>query len=312
MSRDVIPKLLESRQEYWIPEQSRFAGQQLLSPLGHLFKGHKIPTLDEEGFRLSSNDKDAIHVRTAAYIFEESGNKTIRRRLEPEQIESWSIPLEELYIISESGDSSSIVVSLDADAADLKRLERFGNRRKNAISGQDVDIPKYQFVSARGISDQESSTLWDSISLTDLEEEVLKGLRIIEPALVRLTFIKTDPHGSHYLLKENYPDRIPIIRPDETSDPVPLKSLGDGMIRIFHITLSLVSAKGGMLLIDEFENGLHWEVQEKAWRVVFELAEKLDVQVFATTHSRDCISSFSKVWQENPKIRGIHQDHKGA
>lgn len=51
------------------------------------------------------------------------------------------------------------------------------------------------------------------------------------------------------------------------------------------LTLKLLGAKGGFLLIDEFENGLHYSVQEKVWQLVFELAEQLKVQVFATTHS---------------------------
>nr|VFK39890.1 MAG: ATPase/GTPase, AAA15 family [Candidatus Kentron sp. TC]VFK54158.1 MAG: ATPase/GTPase, AAA15 family [Candidatus Kentron sp. TC] len=261
MSVEVIPKFLDARQEYWLPEQPY--GGKSSSPLMHFFKGHKIPNLDEEGFRLSSNEEDPIHVGTGAYLQE--------------------------------------------DPADLKRLVGIG--RKNTMVGQGVNTRKYQFVSARGISDEESSSLWDRISLTDLEEDLLKGLRIIEPELLGLTFVRIDHDVEHHY---RAPSRIPLVRPNRVSDPVPLKSLGDGMIRIFHIILSLVSAKGGILLIDEFENGLHWEIQEKAWRIVFELAEKLDVQVFATTHSRDCIAGFSKVWQENAEkgafIR-IAKDH---
>jgi predicted ATP-dependent endonuclease of OLD family len=59
--------------------------------------------------------------------------------------------------------------------------------------------------------------------------------------------------------------------------------------------LKLFSARGGLLLIDEFENGLHYSIQEKVWTLLFEMAQKLDIQIFATTHSWDCIESFSKV-----------------
>ena len=48
-------------------------------------------------------------------------------------------------------------------------------------------------------------------------------------------------------------------------------------------------------MIDEFENGLHYSVQEKIWALIFKLAEQLNIQVFATTHSWDCIESFTKV-----------------
>jgi AAA15 family ATPase/GTPase len=66
------------------------------------------------------------------------------------------------------------------------------------------------------------------------------------------------------------------------------------MLRVLQLSLKLFSAKGGFLLIDEFENGLHYSVQEKVWALLFEMAERLDIQVFATTHSWDCIESFAK------------------
>jgi AAA15 family ATPase/GTPase len=40
-----------------------------------------------------------------------------------------------------------------------------------------------------------------------------------------------------------------------------LKSLGDGITRFFHIIVALVNAQNGILLVDEFENGLYWKVQ---------------------------------------------------
>lgn len=33
--------------------------------------------------------------------------------------------------------------------------------------------------------------------------------------------------------------------------------------------------------------------------MIFELAKKLDVQVFATTHSRDCVAGFHEAWEEH-------------
>ena len=56
-----------------------------------------------------------------------------------------------------------------------------------------------------------------------------------------------------------------------------------------------------MLLIDEFENGLHYTVQLDAWRMVFQLATRLDVQVFATSHSLDTIEAFQKASIESPE-----------
>lgn len=58
------------------------------------------------------------------------------------------------------------------------------------------------------------------------------------------------------------------------------------------LALALANAKGKMLLIDEFEAGLHHSIQEKMWELVFEYAKQWDIQVFATTHSEDTLRAF--------------------
>jgi predicted ATPase len=68
--------------------------------------------------------------------------------------------------------------------------------------------------------------------------------------------------------------------------------MGDGTYRVFGLALALVRASGGVLLIDEVENGLHHSVQEEVWRALFSLSVRLDVQVFATTHSWDAVVGF--------------------
>ena len=87
------------------------------------------------------------------------------------------------------------------------------------------------------------------------------------------------------------------------------------MNRLFELALSLVNAEDGVLLVDEFENGLHYSVQPDVWRMIFALAQKLSVQVFATTHSRDTVRSFQKAAAESEeeamqiKLRLIGEDN---
>ena len=56
-----------------------------------------------------------------------------------------------------------------------------------------------------------------------------------------------------------------------------------------------MDCKNGILLLDEAESGLHYSTQQELWRLIFELADKYNVQVFATTHSNDCIKSFAEI-----------------
>lgn len=80
--------------------------------------------------------------------------------------------------------------------------------------------------------------------------------------------------------------------------------MGDGINRILSIILALVNSDNGYLLIDEFENGLHYSIQAKVWQIIFELAQELNVQVFATTHSNDSVEAFAKTLENNPNFEG--------
>ena len=74
--------------------------------------------------------------------------------------------------------------------------------------------------------------------------------------------------------------------------------MGDGINRILTIILAIVNCKDGYILIDEFENGLHHSVQGKLWEVIFYLSHKLNIQVFATSHSSDSVRSFAQTLKD--------------
>jgi len=81
--------------------------------------------------------------------------------------------------------------------------------------------------------------------------------------------------------------------------PIPLSSLGEGLVRAFAISLALANSQNGFLFIDEFETGLHHSVQKQMWELILNKAKELNIQVFATTHSWDCVEAFQQVAVEN-------------
>ena len=293
VSSDVILEILFSRQENWESGQSAFNQQQIINPLKHFFENHKIPEPHETGFTLSSKkNNDQVYVKTTAYIVEETDNRVVRREaIDPLKTHDMDEDLYELYLVAEINRKSSIIMSFQDDFENLKRR----NARRNSLAlpkKSSVGLLPYQFVPTQGMDNVKVSALWDSISLTDMEKEVIKGLQLIEADVTGITFVQSP--NSH-----NDKGRIPLVKLKGLEWPVSLKSLGDGMTHIFQIILSLVSAKNGVLIVDEFENGLHWSIQEDVWNIIFSLASTLNVQVFATTHSRDCIIGFEKAWKRN-------------
>lgn len=153
-----------------------------------------------------------------------------------------------------------------------------GKSISNVIVANDANDASF-FVPAS--FELRNARLWQKIDLTEKEEKVAEILRIIEPSIVRVSVDTAD--GSAKVRLSNSPK------------PVPLKNFGEGMNRLLTIALGLVSAENDMLLIDEIDIGLHHSVQRTLWEIVFQKARDLNVQVFATTHSSDCVAAFSDV-----------------
>lgn len=135
--------------------------------------------------------------------------------------------------------------------------------------------------------------LWDAIALTDVQDEVVKALKLISPDIEAVSMI-----GSG---ESRLRPRTAIVRSKQFDASVPLRTFGDGVNRLFGIILSLCNARNGVLLIDEFENGLHYSVQPSLWKNIFRLASDLNVQVFATSHSQDCVRAFQEAASDSPQ-----------
>ncbi len=163
------------------------------------------------------------------------------------------------------------------------------------------------FVSANGLDrDKEQDVdLWDGVALRSLENEVLNSLRLIAPGVEGLNFIGDARSVRLRRDAASSRRRIPTVRISDIDEPLPLRSLGDGMQRMLGIALAIANAKDGMLVVDEIENGIHYSVQSELWQLIFQLAHRLNVQVFATTHSWDCIKGFQKAAQEQKQEEGV-------
>ena len=286
MSDKYLPEIHLSRQENWGARNDAIEN----CALRHLFRGHQLPALGEPGFKLeASNDARSFEATIKAYYSESDGNVTSFSLFDDEHLDIDPEFVEAFLVLNKGGQIHR-----------LMRVSRYGDGRRIRLIRQDPPQAAF-FVPTRGVTDEEVALLWDAISLTDAESEVINGLKLIEPAVEGVAFVGN-----------RAPDRIALVKLSNYPEPVSLKSLGDGMSRILQIVLSLVNAKDSVLLIDEFENGLHWGVQKDVWRLVFNLAERLNVQVFATTHSRDCIEGFEAAWETAPESGGFARVFKSS
>ena len=162
------------------------------------------------------------------------------------------------------------------------------------IASESKDVIPHQFVRLAGGKSNVLSSLWDEIALTPEEEEVVNSLYVVAP--IRKIGFRDRQDGTA--------ERYPVVLTAGMKEPVPLHSMGEGVNRLFGIILALTAAKDGVLLVDEVETGLHYSVMPDVWRLIFQVAQRLNVQVFATTHSWDCIEAFERAAQENDNADG--------
>ncbi|MCY3569422.1 MAG: AAA family ATPase [Chloroflexi bacterium] len=124
---------------------------------------------------------------------------------------------------------------------------------------------------------------------------LLSTLKVIEPELRSV--------------EDSSATGIPAIWGDVgLSELIPLSLMGEGMTHAARIIIDMWEVRGGVILIDEVESGLHHSVLEDFWRAIERAAVDLDVQVLATTHSLECIqAAASGVGSEHLRLHRLDQ-----
>lgn len=296
-SRSVILDQLASRRETWV-SGAKWRDRISNNSIRHLFFEHKLPQVGHLGILLGEiGSEKKLHLSTATYQQQkdsEGGLKLVRVPNDQLKLTDDYFPDSFLFVVVEEGEKLIDLLGLETEIIDIASddFRRFYKPNPNQSDFKLI----WQMISTESMSNRELAALWDLTSLTNLESEVISALHLIDERVTGVAFVEDVNR------RNSEKNRIPLVKIKGIEEPLPLKSMGDGMNRLFHIIVALVNAKNGILLIDEFENGLHWSVQPKLWDIVFQLSEKLNVQIFATTHSRDCILGFDKAWNKYPEL----------
>ncbi len=278
-SPSVLRSIIRNRGEEWEVMRQYRNNQQIAaeSPFRHLFYGYKLPGIGTDSIEIGPlhNLEERIKLRVTAYqTIDTDEGRTFTK-------------VDNIELIQDELDEMELVIELE-NKNTFKRLI-YLNRDYRGQIGQFVrsdssDIKfNVQYIPSRHFDTQQASNLWDNINIhPKLRNDVFTGLRLIDERIQEIVKIGDSRDSTFILIYKDSEDRLP------------LNNMGDGITHLFHIILGLVNARGGILLIDEFENGLHYEVQQKIWELIYDLSGLLEVQVIATTHSRDTISALKK------------------
>jgi AAA15 family ATPase/GTPase len=269
----------------------------------HLFYGHDIKSgskLTISG--INGNEKEVIF-------------GSIKPRPISSKYEKNSYFSEELRLFDEANELIEAVFTLHWSCEDKNELSVFPVSPSGGLSldyvrrfWRDIDrtaIPT-QFVTSSSLTTEQMIKIFDrQVVLTSEETIVLEALQTIEPKIERIASVNPPS-----LISSSDSRRGFFVRLSDSSLLVPIGSMGDGIWRILGLALSTISARGGVLLIDEIDTGLHFTVMSDMWKLIWKMANRLNLQVFATTHNSDCWTSLATIAsQEDAMLDGITIQH---
>lgn len=136
------------------------------------------------------------------------------------------------------------------------------------------------------LTQAEEAERFGRLEIMGRQDRFQQALTAVEPRLRRLTVVVVSGD--------------PIIHADiGIGRLVPLSLMGDGIARLTNIVLAIATAANGVVFVDEVENGIHYSTMSQVWQVIHQVAEAFNTQVFATTHSFECIAAAHKAFAEN-------------
>ena len=264
----------------------------------HLFFGHTC----EPGvcFKLSSDDGRELsatilsldEVGEDADLWETRRNSARRRELDEDEETEPAFGLR----IALGAEEEVVALPMAEDGTILHDWRR-------PIVRNGLSLSPVRFLGLESSASERMGDAWDRVLADGLENEIAEDIRLLVPEIDSI----------HFLTGRPGPGGI-LVGLRDGGRRMPIGSYGDGLRRLLALRLALVSATDGYLLIDEIDAGLHWTVIEDVWRLLVEVADRCNVQIFATTHSHDCIRGLGTLVRSRPglaekvSLQKVHAD----
>lgn len=160
------------------------------------------------------------------------------------------------------------------------------------------DGPPIVFISPDSIASASLGGMWNQVLRNKQESSVREAMQILEPNLEDIVF-----QAGEIMYRSPAGRSVVLVSFNDQPRRVPLGSMGDGMRRLLALSISLSHTSDGILIIDEIDTGLHYSAMANMWKLVLTTAIASNIQVFATTHSLDCVRGLCIVCDGHPDLR---------
>ena len=167
---------------------------------------------------------------------------------------------------------------------------RYFIRRDRIIVSEELEYAS-NFIHASKIDENNIAVFYGNLINSSKEYYIDNSLEIFDENIIGLKQIF---NNNKVKLKLKLKDR---------EKPILLSSFGEGINRYIAIICAIWASKDKYLFIDEIENGIHYTNYDKLWKLIFDISREANCQIFATTHSKECIEAFNR---ENKNDDGLY------
>ena len=268
---------------------ARSSSRQTGPSISHCFFGHRF--VPEAGFRILSKGGGQVSVRVRAADVEDE------TRLFDDDMEHF-LP----FVLEIKSSALKNIPDIPVTESGFLLNSRL-LRLRGPWSELPPPTPPVLFITPDSLDLDPMREVWDRVLTEGRESEAIEAMTLLEEELESIHFLTSDSRTRS--------GRAGVLLGFRGGGRrVPLGSYGDGMRRLLALSLALMQTANGVLLIDEIDTGLHWTVMEDMWRLVVETARKSSVQVFATTHSYDCIRGLAALTESRSELAEEVSIHK--
>ncbi|MEA3490807.1 MAG: AAA family ATPase [Campylobacterota bacterium] len=135
------------------------------------------------------------------------------------------------------------------------------------------------FVDGKGFTNKHLKKIYIEVQRRDKEELLNKYLNSFDSSIEKFKIFNDSPE----------------CKTKDKKDYLRLSEFGDGLRNYISIISALYACSDSYVFIDEIENGIHYTNLDKLWEIILTISKQQNVQLFATTHSKECIESYARV-----------------
>jgi len=136
-------------------------------------------------------------------------------------------------------------------------------------------------------SPQENASLFSELSKDGRLQPVIDAMREEFPFVNTLSLEINSGFATVFAEVEGQKHRLPV------------GLISDGVHKLLTILLIIATSPNGTILIDEIEDGFYFKKMASTWKVIHGFAKANGTQIFATTHSQECLAALLPVLEAN-------------